>query len=1069
MRKISILLTFLSVATCVKADISITNTLTTSANEANLKDGNNDGIGDEASSAWNFYLIGESATDANTMRGWLPFSLSAAQKAFIAGATKIELEFYTYQEANIDHTPLDLYGYSSRTTEVAVPGDYHAADLALVRAGIMDSSVPRSTKVSVDVTDFVKSQATSFDMAVFQLRLQDESKTSDGLSNYYLLYNSKNSAFPGYPRLVITKTTLLPPPVGNSKTQLEFFYATEGGGISQITDLGSGFEFINRADSKKLWSMTLAESAVAGGLPEWAADPVSPVTAEGFADDFGEQGTLTISSDQFSNGTFVPIANGLRFSWTDIDVAGEVGVLDVSIDIVLDPSDDFARFTASFINRSTNYTVFSLTAPVVEGIYPADGVLSDDRLAMPLYFGRLTHNPIQNGVPTGGGTSSVSYQPNRGGHSMQFDAYYHNEHGLYMGAFDGDQNAARYRIGTDGQTGISWGMVHIPNNMFSEPQAWTTPYDTVVRCFDGDWYDACSIYRSWAKHQRWASLGKVADRTDIPLWFKEMDGWITWNDSYYITGQDMIYSLLSDFNMGCFSTSWGKDHHFDEYSPERFPLDARSTDFINRQTAAGWPIIPYIQSIIWDKRSAQFTTYDGSNNLVKNISGQNLWGSWYGDPNDASIASPTPQWEAALGGTIQQMAAHGYKSTYLDSGNWGGALLNFNPALGSDVGGGNDYIHHHQQMLRNIKTNARQDDPGHCFAAESFWEGNIDVIDAQLAVNTTHRYLQSGVVEALPMLPAVYHDYAMYFGVWVGKYDLELDGGKAYIAKYGQFFVDGGKSGRNQHRMLLPDPYIDNFTNNERALASSLKRYAAYAGSRKFLTYGEMLRPPGFTTAPPMIHNIKWHRGWTALYFNVSLPSVLISYWKAPDGSYGLVLYNISDSNQPVTVSLKESDYDAEGGYFSANRIYPEPVQAQSVVRVLEGTNWTTQITVTVPPDSPMVFELELDTNGNGIPNSQDDDDDADGMSDVDEEIAGTNPLDPSSLFKIEGSRMEGGDLTLVWSSAPWKSYDITGANSLTNTFNVIQQGIPSAGESTSNEVPLPTASDAYFYRIKVE
>ena len=107
------------------------------------------------------------------------------------------------------------------------------------------------------------------------------------------------------------------------------------------------------------------------------------------------------------------------------------------------------------------------------------------------------------------------------------------------------------------------------------------------------------------------------------------------------------------------------------------------------------------------------------------------------------------------------MAEAGFSAAYLDSFNHAGTYLNFNPLYTNSSGGGNSYIKDNQQLLRTIRKRARKIRPGFCFTAESFWEGNMAILDAYMTCNTTWQPLKKGEIEAIPMAHAVYHDYSI--------------------------------------------------------------------------------------------------------------------------------------------------------------------------------------------------------------------------------------------------------------------------------------------------------------------
>jgi hypothetical protein len=201
------------------------------------------------------------------------------------------------------------------------------------------------------------------------------------------------------------------------------------------------------------------------------------------------------------------------------------------------------------------------------------------------------------------------------------------------------------------------------------------------------------------------------------------------------------------------------------------------------------------------------------------------------------------------------------------------------------------------------------------------------------------------------MIHSVYHDYALCFGAWVSSKDLKADAGQSYIAKLGQVFVWGVKTAWIEPHLLATSE------NHQIALESLSKRCRAYAAARKFLVYGEMLREPKLINPVPEI-NVKWYIGWTEKYYDISMPAVLCSFWRAPDGNLGLVLYNISPEDQQISLILDDPGYGTDSAARS-KIICLYPVGGEtSAWKFLDKPNMT--LSCTVQARSPMVFEIEL-------------------------------------------------------------------------------------------------------------
>lgn len=97
-------------------------------------------------------------------------------------------------------------------------------------------------------------------------------------------------------------------------------------------------------------------------------------------------------------------------------------------------------------------------------------------------------------------------------------------------------------------------------------------------------------------------------------------------------------------------------------------------------------------------------------------------------------------------------------------------------------------------------------------------------------------------------------------------------------------------------------------------------------------------------------------------------------------------------------------------------------------------------------------------------------DEDSDGMTNEQEQTAGTNPLSQSSALKVTtSSRPNATSFNLTWSSVPGKLYHVQASTTLaSNSFTDISGDIPASGGQTTSYLDTNAGGARKFYRVRV-
>ena len=109
----------------------------------------------------------------------------------------------------------------------------------------------------------------------------------------------------------------------------------------------------------------------------------------------------------------------------------------------------------------------------------------------------------------------------------------------------------------NGETGSLVGELiikHVPINSNQGNTLHKLDFPIKIIPFEGNWYDAASIYREWViPNAQWTQRGRMKDRGDTPAWAYNITTWINthWQDIdiFNISGGDPRVVLQNSINI----------------------------------------------------------------------------------------------------------------------------------------------------------------------------------------------------------------------------------------------------------------------------------------------------------------------------------------------------------------------------------------------------------------------------------------------------------------------------------------------------------------------------------------
>jgi hypothetical protein len=499
---------------------------------------------------------------------------------------------------------------------------------------------------------------------------------------------------------------------------------------------------------------------------------------------------------------------------------------------------------------------------------------------------------------------------------MQFWAYTSPKGVLYCATEDGEARMKDVRIDRDGETGRFLAeFVHFPERM-TTPGDYTVPYPVVTAPIPGDWYDACARYRRWAVDQYWTKSSRKK-RGVQPEWFTGLGHYfhLTFVNAENVNNQIEAY-------LGPFDTpglAYFRRVFDDVYDPPRSRIAKDGLASIVAMEKRGAYVSPYLNPHAWWLRGADAWSrgYAAARLTPGGAMRMERWGmkalqrqaeaalpEWLEPPRVGALFIVMCPGAADFRELFVKTAAgavNEYKlsAIYLDQLARGETPLCFNKTHGHPMGGGGWMNREKRALVAALRKASSKDLVVTCEGAE---EGLIGEVDAFLTVNSRIRQQW-----AAPLFQTVYNEYADSFAFFVYPDDLTRHDGLGFRTKFAVQTSMGETPGEMMtarvQNLLVTDRYARDFKWLQKLVAF---RHA----NRRFFQRGRRLRDP--RVVRPGAMKVEWaitksgqgHRTKT-------MPPVVASRWRAPDGDVGIALINPTLEPHQVTLHIVD-DPDGE-------------------------------------------------------------------------------------------------------------------------------------------------------------
>ncbi len=601
----------------------------------------------------------------------------------------------------------------------------------------------------------------------------------------------------------------------------------------------------------------------------------------------------------------------LTFHWQGLSLPGEAGAVDVKAEVRLAKHTGPSEWRLSVENRSARYGVWSTDYPLLRGVVPAG--VADVLLPTGNWGGSLLRRHsgrFEGHYPSG-------HCP------LQMMAFQLGEAGLYLAAHDGAAQDKRLVVTREQDVTFRY---LVPDA--GVPGADGAPnYPVVIAAYAGDWWQAARRYREWALQQAWAAKGPLLTRTDVPEHLLDLGFWMLLNGKPEGVTNAMVKAerLYSGVPVGVHWYCWHKIP-FDNSYPEYFPALGGMAEAARSMVAGGQTVMPYINARLWDRDIPSFdAAYPAA---CKQPSGTNYVETYGSGRSLVPMCPATSLWQEKVQSVCHRLMGEcGVNAIYLDQIGAAAPAACYDASHGHTLGGGRYWTEGYRAMLTRIKEEAAAS--GVALTTENTAEPYMDTIDAYLAWSPR-------MAEDVPLLPAVYSGYTVYFT----SPQAAQDSTDAFCAAQGRDFLWGCQLGWN-------DPWILQEEHREKQrFQAELCRYRLAA--KDFLVYGQLLgevRPQG--GVPETTH--RWNR---TRPHDARLPVVQGTVWRDANGRLAVFVVNASGKPQRFAFQIDAAKWLSAKGPWRLSLLTPEdetPVERTRGEGALLGD---------LPPRSVRVFLL---------------------------------------------------------------------------------------------------------------
>lgn len=431
----------------------------------------------------------------------------------------------------------------------------------------------------------------------------------------------------------------------------------------------------------------------------------------------------------------------LTLKWLGMDLPGETGVLDVTVEIRLVEGGVSSEWRLAVDNRSSTWALERTHFPCLPGVMkPGEGDVLEP--AKPL--GGQLHRAYAGSESMRWTKFPASAPP--------MCAFMHDGAGIYVGVHDPSRPITQFIYGP----GLDFEIATPVENAGVLGKAARGPsFPVIVRPFLGDWWQAARIYREWAMRQQWTAKGPIEERADFPQSMKGLDVCAILVDANAVAASNKIARIVRTFPGLKVGVHWYQWHNsgFCVNFPELFPAKKGVLDVIRAWTKEGVMVMPYTNPRLWDVHQASWEF--SRDHACRNANGGYDTIDYL--RNDCAVMCPSSDvWKRSIWKWSRQVLDEtGANAIYYDQVSVARPFECYDERHGHALGGGRWWTDGYRKMLEPMHDlYSSRNAP---ITSELSGDQWLDLIDGYLLCGAPHD-------DEVPLMPAVYSGYAIYFG-----------------------------------------------------------------------------------------------------------------------------------------------------------------------------------------------------------------------------------------------------------------------------------------------------------------